>query len=119
MRHIIGASMKIHFDSYYLLALYLPAVYCFYLLATWLNCKPINQIDEYNKLFAGVAIPADATCFTDNHLHLVVFHSYPAIENNLIQFSGLLLLTACILALLFRPTTRLFRSTRLSYFTHR
>ena len=88
-------------DSYYLLILFAPALYVFYVLMTWIGCQPISDVGEYIDLLApGESVPEGVSCFATNHMTSLTFYEYPPVSESLLQLSLLAaVLIACTLAL--------------------
>jgi len=96
-------------QSYYLLILYLPALYFFYQAVTWATCEPISEIGPHLKLVEGAQIPVGATCFQAHKMQLVTFHYFPPLEENPLLFGGLIILVVCLFGILSLPTVRLLK----------
>ena len=84
-------------SSYWYLLLFIPAWVLFYVLMTWLGCKPLGELAHLPPEVVPQVIPEGATCFADNHLSWVVFFSYPPAGGSLIP---LLLITSALVLLL-------------------
>ena len=98
--------------SYYLLLLFAPAFYIFYVLVTWVDCKDVSKFDARKYVLEAANIPDDATCFTMNHGN-VVFHSYNSLEDNQLFFVSLILILIVLLCLLYRPSKRFLSAIRM------
>lgn len=94
-------------DSYWLLGLYIPALWIFHRLTTWLTCRPLSELTSLPPGLRPESIPSSATCFVDSHHSLVAFLSFPPIETALVEFGGLALLLLGLVALVVRPSLRL------------
>lgn len=106
-------------DSYFLLFLYLPALYIFYILMTWATCIPVSEIGPFIHLMSEGKVPEGSTCFLDNHMSSIVFYSYPPLKDSYYSFGLLILGIIGLIIVLMKPTLRLF-STKIvkSLFSH-
>lgn len=106
-------------DSYLLLLLFLPIVYIFYYLVTWVMCTPIENMGSNVKLFLERSdIPAGSTCYLDNHMTTISFFSFPPIEENMVTFSALIVLLAVLLFLVYKPTLKLLSAESIKSLFH-